>query len=250
MHMDQPYMDYGATEALDSAMLGVGGFILVFVVLFYLIMFAFAIASYILTASGMYTVARRRGVHHAWLAWIPVGDYWLLGSLADQYQYVAKGRVRNRRKVLLGLSLGMVAVFAVMFIGAFLMILSEVTSDAYEVLFGGAVAIMLLGYFAVLVLLIVLAVFFQIALYDFYASCDPDNAVLYLVLGILFSVATPFFIFACRKKDKGMPPKKEAPKEIPPVEVVENPVVETVAVTAEAPEEAILEAPAEETTEE
>jgi hypothetical protein len=49
------------------------------------------------------------------------------------------------------------------------------------------------------------------ALYDVYRSLDPANAVLYLVLSILFSPTEPFFLFFNREKDLGMPPRKRQP---------------------------------------
>lgn len=210
------YYDYGYSAATDSVAMGVGGFFLTFILLFYLLLLAFSVVSYILTALGMYTIAKRRGIHHAWLAWIPVGSNWLLGSISDQYQYVAKGRVRNRRKVLLGLSLGMFAVIALMLVGFVMMLISEISgADASEMMFGGAIALILLCYFAMFVLAIILLVFEYIALYDLFASCEPDNSVLYLVLSILVGVVLPFFVFACRNKDKGMPPRKTQPQQIP-----------------------------------
>ena len=60
-----------------------------------------AVASYVLTALALYTVARRRGLKNPWLAWIPVADSWLLGSLSDQYRYVVKGEHTHRRAFLL-----------------------------------------------------------------------------------------------------------------------------------------------------
>lgn len=51
-------------------------------------------------------------------------------------------------------------------------------------------------------------VFRYIALHSLYSSCAPRNSVMYLVLGILFPITTPFFIFACRNKDLGMPPAR------------------------------------------
>ena len=35
---------------------------------------------------AFYTVAVRRGLKNAWLAWIPVADAWLVGSISDQYR--------------------------------------------------------------------------------------------------------------------------------------------------------------------
>lgn len=66
-----------------------------------LVNFGLMIAGYVLTALALYTMAKRRGIKHPWLAWIPVADMWLLGTISDQYRYVAKGQVRNSRKTLL-----------------------------------------------------------------------------------------------------------------------------------------------------
>ena len=60
-----------------------------------------SIAGYVLTALALYTIARRRGLKNPWLAWIPVADCWLLGSLSDQYRYVVKGEHKSKRKILL-----------------------------------------------------------------------------------------------------------------------------------------------------
>ena len=49
------------------------------------------IAAYVLTALALYTIAKRRGLNHPWLAWIPVASAWILGSLSDQYRYVVRG---------------------------------------------------------------------------------------------------------------------------------------------------------------
>ncbi len=46
------------------------------------------------------------------------------------------------------------------------------------------------------------------ALYDVYRSMDPGNATVFLVLSILFGVTEPFFLFFCRNKDNGMPPRR------------------------------------------
>ena len=52
---------------------------------------------------------------------------------------------------------------------------------------------------------IALSVMIYIALYKVYKSCDPKHAVLFLVLSIIFNITLPFFVFACRNKDLGMP---------------------------------------------
>ena len=53
--------------------------------------------------------------------------------------------------------------------------------------------------------------------YDLFRSCDPDNRKLFLVLSILCPIGLAFIVFAIRKRDVGMPPKKQ------PVHIVEEP---------------------------
>ena len=183
----------------------------------------FGIAAYVLTSLAIYTISRRRGLKNPWLAWVPVVNCWLLGSISDQYRYVVKGQICNRRIVLLML------VIVSTLVGWFGSGISAANASALgQMLEGGAVpysgmiiqtvGVGLLVAMTSLVIRIVLKVLRHMALYDVYTSCDPNNNVLYLVLGILFSFLTPIFLFANRNKEAGMPPRKEQPRYHPPVE--------------------------------
>ena len=193
--------------------------------------FSWAVVSYVFQSLGYYTIASRRGIHHSWLAWVPFGNLWIVGSISDQYQYVTKGKVKNRRKLLLGLSIGL---FAGYFLWLFATVINLVVGQE-----GAAILILIFGILAIFAVAILLAVFQYMALYDLYSSCDPNNAVLYLVLSILFSGIVPFFVFACRKRDSGMPPRKQPEPQqvvVPTVEVVVDPtVVEKVVVPTVEP---------------
>jgi len=166
----------------------------------------FGIAAYILTALAIYTISRRRGLQHPWLAWVPVVNCWLLGSLSDQYRYVVKGENKSKRKWLVILNV-LKAVLAMM-----LVVLSLVTAGALIVnhhtdVMGALVAVLGLA-MPLIAVTIALCVIRYMALFDVYRSLDPANAVLYLVLSILFSPTEPFFLFFNRDKDLGMPPRK------------------------------------------
>lgn len=220
-------------EATGASVLGV--FLVVYLLLL-LVILAFSLVCYVLNSLGLYTIANRRGIRHSWLAWLPIGNVWILGNISDQYQYVAKGKVKNRRKVLLGLHIGLTAALIGWFVA---IVISIALSEAFV---GGLVAFLLvaiLGYLLLIALAITLVVFQYMCLYDLYTSCNPNDGVLLLVLSILFSVTMPFFVFAYRKKDLGMPPKKQpAPQQVvvPTVEVVVDPtVVEQVVVPTVEP---------------
>ena len=169
----------------------------------------FSIAAYILTAMAIYTISRRRGLTNAWLAWIPVANVWLLGSLSDQYQYVVKGQDKTKRKWLLILNI-LKAVLLTMIVILAVVAAGSLFANQLSEIMGLVVA--LLGLVLPLcAVTITLCVIRYMALYDIYRSVDPGNAVLYLVLSILFGPTEPFFLFFNREKDQGMPPRKKQP---------------------------------------
>lgn len=174
---------------------------------------AFGIASYVLSSVALYVIARRRGVRKPWLAWVPVVNCWLLGSLSDQYQYVVRRENKSKRKWLLGLSIFLhilsvvIAVLAISLVGR-----AFFGSYRHRDLLGWALGPVMTILSMALPLsgaAIAYAVIRFMALYDVYRSVDPNNAVLYLVLSVLFRPTEPFFLFFNREKDKGMPPRKQ-----------------------------------------
>ena len=171
----------------------------------------FSVASYILTSLALYTIARRRGLNHPWLSWVPVINCWIVGSLSDQYQYVVKGKNKAKRKILLILNI-LSAVFSVTIaVLAIAMAAGAIFSYSDAELMGNIMGPVM----AILGMCLPLAgvgiaamVIRYMAMFDVYRSLDPGNAVLFLVLSIFFGVTEPFFLFFNRNKDDGMPPRR------------------------------------------
>lgn len=161
------------------------------------------LVGWIIRSMSLHSIAKRRGIRHAWLAWIPVGSRWILGSVADQYQHLVQGKVTSRRKIML--ILGAVSMvlntviyglnFAQVFAGMGILPMEQVETAVLA-----AAIPSMLG----MVIAIVTLVFYHICNYDLYRSCRPNGATAFLVLGIIFAVCEPFFYLACRKKDLGM----------------------------------------------
>ena len=76
------------------------GYILLFYFGFWIVLMLISIVMYVLQSIGLYKTAKRRGIHNAWLSWLPVGCTWIIGCISDQYQYVVRGKIRNKRKAL------------------------------------------------------------------------------------------------------------------------------------------------------
>ena len=175
--------------AIGVILLGILGVVLLFVLAFWII-----------RAMSLHKIARRRGIRNAWLAWIPLGGQWILGSLADQYQHLVQGRITSRRRILLVLSLaGMVLGSATTVVPLVQNFLAD--TEELVVMWGMAGSIPAMIGWAVGIASLV---FYHICNYDLYRSCNPENAVVFLVVGIVLPITEPFFYLACRKKDLGM----------------------------------------------
>ncbi len=194
---------------------------LVFWLIFYFLGLAFSIAMYVLQSLGLYTIAKRRGIDKPWLAWIPVAFCWTVGCISDQYQYVVKGKNKSRRKVLIGTQIGQAVGALIFYIGYFVSIFRLVGSagsfSEEEMVLSvfGMLGTVLLLMLPMLACSIVYSVFFYICSYDIYSSCNPEHAVVFLVLDIFVGATRPFFLFFNRKKDLGMPPRREPVQAIP-----------------------------------
>lgn len=200
--------------------------------LFYVIYLVFVagigIASYIFRSLGVYTIAKRRGIRRPWMAWVPVADQYMLGCISDQYQYVVKGKNKNKRSVLLWLNIVMMLLSMAVMGSAVAMMVKAVQAaiggisedQMFAVMMSPMMGVMGLS-LPMMILSIVTMVFRYIAMYDLYTSCNPANNVMFLVLSIVFTVTEPFFVFFIRNKDEGMPPRKT---ETPAETVVEIPM--------------------------
>lgn len=170
---------------------------------------------WIIEAISLYTIAKRRGIQRAWLAWIPIGTEWILGSLADQYQHLIQARITARRKILLGLTL---ANFVVSLIGGIASgILGALAQTEGQMLVFSVVN--LVSSLGGMALGVTTLVFYHMCNYDLYRSCNPKNATAFLVLGIIIPVCQPFFYLACRKKDLGMVIPEPVPIPAEPAEL-------------------------------
>ena len=165
---------YYSTDGIPEGMgTGVIGAVFAFYIVVLLTGFAFAVATYVLHSAGLHTIARRRGIHNGWLAWLPVANLWILGSISDQYQYVAKGKVKNRRRRLLLLQVGLIALYVVWFLCLIVSMFSSRT-----------VLALLLCSVALAVFPLIQKILQYVAYYDLYWSCEPENSVLYLILSV------------------------------------------------------------------
>ena len=178
-----------------------------------------SIGIYIIASHSLHTIAKRRLIAHPWLAWLPIGNLWILGSVADHYRLCSLSQVKHRRRTLMIPYIVMVVIMVGMIVvcvgmikdlqGVVDLYSGRVIGDWWGAI-GDELIWLLVLYMLIFATLIVQLVFTYIAYYDLFCSCDPRNAVIYLVLSILFPVILPVFLFACRHKQNGLMPKRRA----------------------------------------
>ena len=207
-----------------------------------------SLAAYVLQAIGLYTIAKRRGIPHAWLAWVPVGCVWILGSISDDFKSRTTGRSYNKRKFLVALSVALLVlsfltvdvattavlkVFTPEEVKELAVLSSEVGTDMYAMteeeffvyledllaqrmtepvvaeLEQNVINLLLLG-LGCLTVGIWAAVLEWMSILDLYESTVPAKKTKYFLLGLLLGIQG-LFIFLCRDKDAmpvALPPEE------------------------------------------
>lgn len=149
------------------------------------LLFAFGILAVILVLQGfgLFRMAKNAGVPYAWTAFLPVGNGYVMGMLADRSRYLYTG---NSPRLGLAFWLPVTQVMPVFGgLGMFGLVLT-----------GGSIFNFLVGLFFVSLFAgAIAAVFFYIyAVYYILKDYAPDNAVLFTVLGILFNICWVFLL--------------------------------------------------------
>ncbi len=176
----------------------------------YALLFAALIAVYIMNSLSFYTIARRRQIDNAWLAWIPYGNAWIIGSIADDYDkrlgFKRKWRVLMLTLLIIIEAVAIVLVAAIIIFAIMMVMVSENGEPPESYVIGLVVVA-----YAFILLIAIAAVAQQavlaICLYKIYESTVPEKAVKYLLLTYLVPFAQSVCLLKCRNKGYENPPK-------------------------------------------
>lgn len=141
------------------------------------LVFLIAVVCYVLKSIGLYALAVHRGIENPWLAWIPIGDLYIMGLLVGEMDLFGYH--------LDNLGLWVPVIFVGGMIGAAIPFLGVLFSIA----------------------LFIFSILFIYKLYGIYA---PEQAVLYTILSILLGLFC-IFIFVIRNNDPVNLPGSQPP---------------------------------------
>lgn len=177
------------------------------------------IAIYLLESISVYKMAKSAEIKNPWLAFIPVANDWVFGTLAEKYKK-KNGTKSARFGIILPVLEGIVLIEAIALTIFTVISIKEIMGYALDAVntstemvpeqFMSLIPVIIL-YFALMAVAIAYAVVFFIALWRVYYSFDKSNATLYIVLSIIFTISVPIILFIIRNRKPEFDPHNNMP---------------------------------------
>ena len=177
------------------------------------------IAIYLLESISVYKMAKSAQIKNPWLAFIPVANDWVFGTLAEKYK--KKNSTKSARfGIILPVLEGIVLIEAIALTIFTVISIKEITGYALDAVntstemapeqFMSLIPVIIL-YFALMAVAIAYAVVFFIALWRVYSSFDKSNATLYIVLSVILTISVPIILFIIRNRKPEFDPHNNVP---------------------------------------
>lgn len=177
------------------------------------------IAIYLLESISVYKMAKSAEIKNPWLAFIPVANDWVFGTLAEKYKK-KNGTKSARFGIILPVLEGIVLIEAIALTIFTVISIKEITGYALDAVntsaemapeqFMSLIPVIIL-YFALMAVAFAYAVVFFIALWRVYSSFDKSNATLYIVLSVIFTISVPIILFIIRNRKPEFDPHNNVP---------------------------------------
>lgn len=177
------------------------------------------IAIYLLESISVYKMAKSAEIKNPWLAFVPVANDWVFGTLAEKYKK-KNGTKSARFGIILPVLEGIVLIESIALTIFTVISVKEITGYALDAVntsaemapeqFMSLIPVIIL-YFALMAVAIAYAVVFFIALWRVYSSFDKSNATLYIVLSVIFTISVPIILFIIRNRKPEFDPHNNMP---------------------------------------
>ena len=159
---------------------------------------AVGLTPYILMSLGLYSLAKNRGIDAPWLAWIPVGNAYIMGCLSKDSPFIKKKlpKMHIIYPAVTGAYMLLAIVMSAVFMAVYMPLFKTNFTGFTGIDFGnGYIIVYYIIIYLAAILVSVLGVF---VMYHIYKVYDRANAVLYTVLS---AIGLSFiFLFVIRNK--------------------------------------------------
>ena len=177
------------------------------------------IAIYLLESISVYKMAKSAEIKNPWLAFIPVANDWVFGTLAEKYKK-KNGTKSARFGIILPVLEGIVLIETIALTIFTVISVKEITGYALDAVntstemvpeqFMSLIPVIIL-YFALMAVAFAYIIVFYVALWRVYYSFDKSNATLYIVLSIIFTISVPIILFIIRNRKPEFDPHNNMP---------------------------------------
>lgn len=133
---------------------------------------------YVFESYSIMTIAKNRDINNAWLAWVPVGNLWIMGRIADYHDESNYETDSKYRKKILAGFIGMMALY----------LLLSLVSGTVLTLIVSVLTIVVAVYVIVIEIKVIHRIFLDIT----------QSATLFTVLSLIIPITFPIFLFICR----------------------------------------------------
>lgn len=177
------------------------------------------IAIYLLESISVYKMAKSAEIKNPWLAFIPVANDWVFGTLAEKYKK-KNGTKSARFGIILPVLEGIVLIETIALTIFTVISIKEITGYALDAVntstemvpeqFMSLIPVIIL-YFALMAVAFAYIIVFYVALWRIYSSFDKPNATLYIVLSVVFTIPVPIILFIIRNRKPEFDPHNNVP---------------------------------------
>ncbi len=172
------------------------------VVILYLVVLGIVIASYVLQSLSLYGIAKKRDINNAWLAWVPIANCWIMGSITDDFD-AQNGQKRKWRVTLLTLAVIVIASVIIFYAIFIAMAIAMAISSSYMAEppiseFIGFVIGIYIFCFVMASAATLLQAINCICMFKMFEFIVPKKAVKYLILSIIVPLAYPICLLKCK----------------------------------------------------
>ena len=188
--------------------------------IFYLFTMAYGAFAYVGVSLGGSRMARKVGMNHPWMFWVPGANVYALGKLADTQASLCEGKTTNFRKKLLVWTI-ILAASAILWAIVMTVIvamaadngllddsghvaISDASGDTAIV--GYLLALLISSLLLIVPFIIYLVVYYK-SLYRIYKLYAPGGAVGFTVLSFFAEPAIPILFLILSGKDPVLPPQ-------------------------------------------
>jgi len=206
--------------------MAIASIMLIIILALYGGMFLFAIADYVLSSLGLYGIAKKRDISLAGLAWLPVGNLWVLGSVIDSYEEKKQDHFKKWRILLPVLVAVIVVAYILFYIVYFMMyfamfgtVIAEANMEELPEESIGILFIFMIVIFALVAVLALVMTAVQtlnyVAIYKTFENVAPKKALKYFILSVTIPLAEGICMLRCKKQMPDPTPFDDVSKDAP-----------------------------------